>query len=306
MSNSKTAINLSILFAATILAVTGVVSCQRGGKSVDIEQRKRIAGDLRDNKLYSAAIDEYGKILESNSLDDSQRGSINYLVARIYFDDLKDYENAAACYVRARSFDPDASYSGDLSRNLVASLEKMGRFVDARRELSAATDIDANPHEPGDVPVALIGSDTVWQSEVENQIAAMPPEMQRQFTTRQARAGYARQYVGMELMYRAALREGYDRDPEVMKDRDMMVKNLLVNKFISEKVMPGVKIDTADMHNFYLANKDDKYGGANYDSVKSQVSMDYQSQKAQSAYSEYLSKLIEAEHVTFLDHNIKD
>ena len=306
MSSGSTRVVLSITLAAALVSAAVLVSCQAGGKTVDVEQRKRIAGDLRDNKLYAAAIDEYGKILESNSLDDSRRGNINYLIARIYFDDLKDYENAAAYYVRARSYDPNASYNSDLSRNLVASLEKLGRFVDARRELSSVTDIDAKPHQAGDVPVALIGTDTVWQSEVENQIAAMPPDMQKQFVSRQARADYARQYVGMELVYRAALREGYDRDPEIMKDKDMLIKNLLVNKFLSEKVMPGIKVDTADVRNFYLANKDDKYGGAPYDSVKSQVFMDYQSQKAQSAYTDYLSKLVDAEHVTFLDHNIKN
>ena len=306
MSVSRTRIGLSVALIAALLSAAILVSCQSGGKTVDIEQRKRIAGDLRDNKLYTAAIDEYGKILESNALDDTQRGNINYLIARIYFDDLKDYENAAAYYVRARSYDPNASYSSDLSRNLVASLEKMGRFVDARRELSESTDINAKPHKAGDTPVALIGSDTVWQSEVENQIAAMPPDMQKQFVTRQARADYARQYVGMELMYRAALREGFDRDPEVMKDKEMLIRNLLVNKFLTEKVMPGIKVDTADVRNFYLANKADKYGSAPYDSVKSQVFMDYESQKAQKAYADYLSKLVDAEHVTFLDYNIKD
>jgi len=172
MSLSRTRIVLSVALVVALAGAAVLVSCQSSGKTINIEQRKRIAGDLRDNKLYTAAIEEYGKILESGTLDDTQRGNINYLIARIYFDDLKDYENAAAYYVRARSYDSNASYSSDLSRNLVASLEKLGRFVDARRELSESTDINAKPHKTGDTPVALIGTDTVWLSEVENQIAA--------------------------------------------------------------------------------------------------------------------------------------
>jgi tetratricopeptide (TPR) repeat protein len=304
MLSKSTTITLAFASLALLLGACAV-TCQNSGKAVDVEQRKQIAGDLRDNKLYTAAIEEYQKILDSDALDNTQRGNINYLIARICFDDLKDYEAAAAYYVRARSYNADASYSSDLARNLVASLEKLGRVVDARRELSAVTDINAGPHQTGDIPVALIGPDTVWQSEVEARIQSMPTDMQKQFVSRQARSDFARQYVGMELMYRAAVREGYDRDPEIMRSKEILYKNLLVEKFVRDRVMPEVKIDTADIRNFYLAHKAGTYKSAPFDSVKAQVLMDYQSQKAQSAYLDYLSKLIKSENVTFLDHNIK-
>jgi hypothetical protein len=282
------------------------ISCRQSGETVDIDQRKKLAGELRDNKLYASAIEEYRKILDAGVLDDGQRGNINYLIARIYFEDLKDYRNAAAYYVRARTYDPEGSYMPEASRNLVAALEKLGQFVDANRELSAVTDINSGPRPAGDLPVALIRDDTVWLSTVEAQIQSLPAEAQKQYLTKQAREEFVRQYVGLELMYKAALREGYERTPEMMKAKEQLFRNLLIEKFVVGKVMPEIRIDTLDARNFYLANKEERYDDAPYDSVKARVFLDYQAEKAGAVYTDYIARLVEAEKVTFLDHNIRD
>lgn len=105
-------------------------------------------------------------------------------------------------------------------------------------------------------------------------------------------------------MYRAALREGMDRDPEVAERKDQVIKSLVVQKYLSEKVFPEMELDSADVRNFYLANRDTRYGSKPYDSVRAEVFMDYQSQKAQAAYAQYLDDLAKAENVEFLDQNL--
>jgi tetratricopeptide (TPR) repeat protein len=282
-----------------------VAGCDGQVDGPDVEKQKRLAGELRDNKLFSAAIEEYRKVLASDRLDDEQRGNINYLIARIYFEDLKDYRQAAAYYVRARAYNPEASHMPETSRNLVASLEKLGQFVDARRELGAVADVDAGPRQADDRPVALISGDTVWMSEVEAEIQVMPGELQNQLGTLRARVEFVRQYVGTELLYRAAVREGYDRDPEVIKNVGLLTRKLVLDRYVAEKVMPEVRIDTVDVRNYYLANKDSLYGGAVYDSVRTRVFFDYQTQKAEAAYTQYLNRLTRSENVTFLDKNVR-
>ncbi|HEX2897117.1 MAG TPA: tetratricopeptide repeat protein, partial [candidate division Zixibacteria bacterium] len=93
-----------------------------------IEISKNLAGDLRDNKLYESAIEEYQKILEFSNLEILEQANINYLIARIYFEDLQNYQEAAAYYLRAKTLNPDASFASEASRNLVTSLEKMGHL----------------------------------------------------------------------------------------------------------------------------------------------------------------------------------
>jgi tetratricopeptide (TPR) repeat protein len=294
-----------ILVLATLSLTLVVASCQKAGVTVDADQAKKLAGELRDNKLFSAAIDEYRRLLINGELSNPEKGNVSYLIGKIYFEDLKDYEDAAAYFVRAKEYDPNGSYMSEASQNLVASLEKIGHLIDAKRELNQAANLDKPSSVPGDVPVAKIGTSTIWRSEIEQRIQSLPPEAQKQLMSAEARKNFARQYVGVELMYRAALREGYDRDPEIRARQDLVVKNLLVQKYVENKVMPAVKIDTVDVRNFYVANKSDHYKNQPYDSVKVQVFMDYQNTKMEAAYADYITKLAAAEQVEFLDNNVR-
>lgn len=293
-----------ILIALLLCGLAVVAGCNAGGPKLDVDKAKKIAGELRDNKLYAAAIEEYRAILQDGGLDDSQKGNISFLIGKIYFEDLNDYASAAAWYVRAREYDQNGSFVTEASQNLVVSLEKMGHHLDARRELGAATDIDAKPQVPGDLAVAKVGGRTIYRSEIEKQIQSLPEQTQRQITSKESKREFLRQYVGVELMYRAALREGMDRDPEVAERKDQMIKSLVVQKYLAEKVFPEMELDSADVRNFYLANRDTRYASKPYDSVRAEVFMDYQSQKAQAAYAQYLDDLAKAENVEFLDQNL--
>ncbi len=290
-----------------ILALFAAVSCSdNSGDATDAVQRhKRLAGELRDNKLYRAAIEEYQGILDDAELDNKTRANINYLVAKIYYENLESYDEAAAYYVRARALDPEGSFVEEASRKLVASLEKMGRMLDAKRQLSAVTDIDAAPRVEGDVAVARVGGVTIWLSEIERQIQTLPPEMQKQFLSRQAKIAFVHNYVATELLYHAAVREDYGSDPEIKRRQRMLYKKLLVDRYVIDKVMPQIHIDTADVRNYYLAHKEDRYDNAPYDSVKATVFLDYQGEKAEAAFSDYISQLARIEKVEFLDQNVK-
>jgi len=302
--DNLTAVNLVTIVLITVLILISCSGSESSSSASQIEIRKNLAGELRDNKLYESAIEEYQNILESGNLNIQEQANINYLIARIYFDDLQKYEEAAAYYLRAKTLNPDASFAGEASRNLVTSLEKMGHLIDAKRQLDQMTEIDSTPRTKGDVAIARIGGVPIWLSEVEERIQSLPPDVQKQFQSKEAKREFARQYVGTELLYRAAIRENMGENPEIKKREQMIHKNLLVDKYLVEKVMPEVKIDTLDVRNFFKANKE-RYDGKPYDSVRAQVFMDYQSEKAQAAYGEYISKLAQIEKVEFLESNIK-
>lgn len=291
-------------FALIMLALGMLVGCSGSQPSLDVEKSKLIAGELRDNKLFHAAIGEYEKILTFGNIDDAQRGNISFLIGRTYYDDLKDYGNAAAWFVRAREYNENADYSVEASEKLVASLERMGHSFDAKRELTQAANADKPAQTEGGVIVARIGNDPIYMSEIEKHMQNLPSNVQASLNNPAARKEFVRQYVGVELLYRAATREGYAKDPEVLERQDQMLKTLIVQKYMSEKVLPELNIDTVDVRNYYLANKS-RYAGQPYDSVKSHVYMDYQSEKAESAYGTYIDRLAQAEHVEFLDQNIK-
>jgi tetratricopeptide (TPR) repeat protein len=295
----------SRVFLVAVALGALALSCSQADRSAQIEMHKRLAGELDNNNLPLAAVDEYQKALALDGLSDQERGNLCYLIARIYFDNVKDYKNSAAYYIRAKGYDPQGSYTTEASRNLVASLEKLGNVLDARRNLNASTNIDHKAADQNDVVVARLGGREIWLSEVEKQIQLLPPEVQSKLANRQAKLEYVHQYVGVELLYAAAVREDYPSKPEIQAQRELMEKRLVVDNFVSEKVMPGVQVDTADLRNFYVANKDSLYRGEPLDSVKSQVWRDYQNRKAETAYNEYIMHLAQAEKVEFLDQNVR-
>ena len=291
--------------ASAVVVILLMAGCsQAPDYSKAIAMHKKLAADLVDNRLYQSAVDEYKEILALPGLDEKTRANIYYLIGKIYFENLQEYQNAAGYYVRANSLDPDGSFSQEASKNLVTSLEKMGRMMDASRELSSLTSIDTTAPEPGDVKVASINDDPIWLSQLDDAIQQLPASMQKQYRTHAEKAKFLRQYVAAEMMYRAALREGYDKDPEIKKQYDAMLHDLLVSKYLSEKVMKNQKIDTSDVHNFFLANKDSLYAGKDYKDVRSQVYQDYKTRKAQETLSSYLEKFMQAEKVKFYDENV--
>lgn len=291
-----------VLFAACLSALVG---CSGQDISGSIDLHTKLASELINNHLYSAAVQEYQMILALPGVASEKLANVNFLIGRVYYENLRDYEQAAGYFVRAKTLDPAGSFVEEASKDLVACLERSGRVLDARRELGSVTDIDTTAHRAGDLAVAKLDGRTIWRSEVEEQIPQLPPSIQKQLLNPEAKAKYLRNYVGVELLYSAACREKMNSDPTLIRQKDQLFKKLVVQKYVETRVMPGVSIDTADVRNFYLANKDTRYKGMPFDSARAQAFMDYESQKTESAYGEYLSKLASASHVEFLDQNLK-
>jgi tetratricopeptide (TPR) repeat protein len=265
---------------------------------------KKLAGELTDNNLPEAAIEEYGMILEKAVLDDTERGAINYLIGKIYFEDIGDYEQAAAYYIRARSLDPSGSYITEAGKNLITCLERMGRRLDARRELDwqAGAEPDSTT-SPGKI-VARVGSFNISVADFNAAIAALPTEMQQQLSGREERRKFLDQMIGRELIYHAALREGMERDSRMQKELKELEKEYLVQYYTQVKIAPTVKPDSAELQLYFDANKD-KYGDKSFDTVRDEVMQAYINYIGQKAINEYIGTLLDAEPVQVFEENLK-
>ena len=99
-----------MLAAALLLSVLAGLFAACNDTAADetaLDRHKKLAGELRDTKLYRAAIEEYEKLLDMPGVENVTRANVNYLIAKIYFENIADYEQAAAYYVRARALDPE-------------------------------------------------------------------------------------------------------------------------------------------------------------------------------------------------------
>lgn len=269
-----------------------------------VEQSKKLAGELADNNLPAAAIEEYRRVLDKGNLDDAAKGAVCYLIGKTYFEDIGDYENAAAYYVRARSLDPNAAYNTEAGKNLIAALEKMGRRLDARRELDRQTAlIPDTGAAPGKI-VAKVGGRDITVAEFNEAVRMLPQEMQDKLTSPEEKRKVLDQIVGRELIYNAAVREGMDRDPAILRDLKSLEKDYLTQYFIRQKVAPTINPDAAELEMYFKANKE-KYGGKELAEVRDQVTQDYIMYKGQKAIGDYINSLTQVEKVQVFEENLR-
>lgn len=301
---------LGLLFSAAGLVVVVLIyfSLQSGPNSEAASRAKRLAGELADNNLPEAAIEQYQQLLSSSSITNSERGAINYLIAKLYFEKMGNYQEAAAYYIKARYLDSDASYSVEAGRNLIASMEKMGRRLDARRELARQVSSDgslsSDSSSGSEKLIARVGDYKITLSDFNRAVESLPFERRESLTTPEAKTEFARQMVGKELLYRAAVREGFDRDPDMLKDIMLLEKEFISQYFIRQKIVPSVQPDTAGMNLFYRANLE-KYGGRAIGEVNTVLRQDYIDYLAQNAINEYINQLIVAEPVKIYKENLR-
>ncbi len=292
-----------VMLGAVVFYITGG---SQSGKSDSEATERKLAGELADNNLPRAAIEEYKIILDDKKLDDKTRGNLYYLIGKMYYEGLSDYENGAAYFIRARTIYPEGSYFTEAGKSLIACLEKMGHIMDAKRELDKAVNIDsvAAAHE-GEKLVAKIGDVPVYESQIDKEIQKLPPDMQKEYTTRQKRLEALNQYIQMQLIYKDAVRKGMENDPEVQQAANDVIRQAVISKYIKENIIPPDQIDTVDVFNYYLAHKNDKYGGKDYADVKADVLQDYGREKFQKALSDYVNNLAAIEKVQIFEENVQ-
>jgi tetratricopeptide (TPR) repeat protein len=284
-----------------VLLVYGAVT-PHGRKEAAVDAKK-LAGELADNNLPDAAIEEYKKILDDGSLTDAERGAVCYLIAKTCFENIGDYETAAAYYIRARALDPDASYAEEAAKSLIACLERLGRRLDAKRELDHYTSLSPDTgRSPGKI-IARIGDRQITDADLMIELQLLPAEMQSRFASRDEKLKFLHSMIGRDLIYHAALREGFDRENDVQRDLRRLEKEYLIQYYTRQKIAPNVKLDTAGVRLYYQANKE-KYGDKSFEEAREQVVQDYFNFSGQKEIGEYMNALMQAENVRIFEENV--
>ncbi len=308
-SRERTSIFLSV--AGLILAVASLAAIMLVYASLPkkhtgefVQTAKMLAGELADNNLPQAAIEEYQKVLDNGPLTNGERGAIHYLIGDLYFNDVGDYEQAAAHYVRARALDENAPYNVEAGKKLITCLERLGRRQEAQRELNVQANLNPDTSQTPGKLVAKVGSTNITLADFEQAIDGLPQEMQDKLSDPAEKRKFLDQMIGRELIYHAALREGLDKNADAQQALKDIEKDYLVQYYTRQKIAPTVKPDSADVMLYYNAHKD-KYGGKDFADVRDDVLQDYIRYIGQKAINDYIGTLMQAEPVQVFDENVK-
>lgn len=244
-----------------LLAVLGVQIVAVGGRSapaVDPEEIRKFAASLESQELYRQAVDEYLRYLETAAVPDEQRANLWYRVGSIHLDELGDYENALAAFLRVSHFYPQSAVAREAEKRMIRCYEGLKRGYDAQKRLERMTDLNPEEEPAGGGPaVAQVGDRTITLERLERDIAAMPAFMRERYGTPEGKREYLRQLVFQELLYDAALRKEYQTDPEVRRAVRDFEKNLLAQKVYEEEIAAKAEAADSAVQLYYEARKDE-------------------------------------------------
>ena len=253
------------------------------------------------------------KYLEKNSLEDVEKVKISFKLANIFYN-RSNYEKALAWLYFAEHLNQDSKLKTQLSQKIIATLENLKKFADARYALTKRTQLndrtkDSNTNaadagiSSGDAVVAKIGGQEITQKEIDRAISKLPVKIAQNFSTEQGRENFLRQYVAETVLFRKAIRQGIDDRPEFREKIKDLKRSLLLQEMIQKK-MADFKPTPMDLKNFYEANKQ-SFGDKPFKEVQKEVGEKYSGQKLSEIYQALIIEAAQTEKVEFFPDKIQ-
>jgi peptidyl-prolyl cis-trans isomerase C len=104
-------------------------------------------------------------------------------------------------------------------------------------------------------PIVIAAGDlTIRQSEFESALKTLPAEYQ-QYAAGPGKKQFAEDYLRMKMLATEGLKAGLDKDPDVVRQLELMRENLVANAQL-EKIQKSITLSDADLQKVYDANKD--------------------------------------------------
>ena len=305
---------LSVMGAAIFMGVFGCSG--KSGSDLDPVLVREFANTLYNQQLFTQAIREYNKYLTEYDVSDEEQANINFIIANIYFERQKDYENALAHYLKVKHLFPESRLVTEANKQIVACLERLERSVDAQQALAESAVIDPADipeRRPGEV-IARIGKREITQGDLDFEISQLPPYMQNEFKDREKKLEFLKGYIATELLYDTAKRKGLDKDSDVIFGAFQSKKRLMVDKLVQEEISQKIELDESTLELFFKAHKDryaEKDDGGNiieeklFSDVKEQVAQDYAQQQFQEKYESLIRRMMSAEEAQIFESRVK-
>ena len=120
----------------------------------------------------------------------------------------------------------------------------------------AQTQPAAKTAQPSADPIVIAaGNLTIRQSEFENAIKTLPQEYQ-QFAMGPGKKQFAEDFLRMKMLAAEGVKGGLDKDPEVVRQLNLMRENLIANAQLN-KIEKGITISEADLQKAYDSRKNE-------------------------------------------------
>ena len=306
------------LMAVLLLAAILGGGCQQDQSKpkYDISTLRDYANALYNRQLYHQAVEEYNEILQNYEMDDSEAANLNYIIGDIYFERIRDYENAFTYYLKIKHLYKESNLVDEVNKKMVACLARLERSADAQQVLEEAALLDpsqARTQRPGEV-VAKIGKRRITTGDLEHELSQLPPYLRTQYNDKSKKIEFLRRFITTELLYDSAKRKGLERDKDVIEATFQAKKEFMAQKLLEDEISKDIDIKDSDVELYYQANKE-KYAEKDNEGkvvgtkplaeVKTKVMQDVIRAKQKEAYDLLIQRLMRAENVEIFDDKVQ-
>jgi hypothetical protein len=306
------------MFKKILYALVGsffLVSCSGGGAglSIGVEKQKELANELKGKGLYPQAVAEFKKLQEKGNLSKKEDANISYLVGKIYMENMNDYQNALAEFVRVKVLLPEGDLSKEVNTRTIECLERLGKPLDAQREMEKYSTMNKKQELAKGTIVAKIRNRNVTKEEMDNEIQKLPAYVQEMYKDDSKKVDFLRQYIATELMYDSAKRKNFENDKEIVEKAFQAKRSFMVQKLLEEEIRGKLNVSAGDLKNYYEVHKKDyvekdkdkKEKQKTFEESLESVKQAYAMEKQQEIYQQLISQLLKAEKVTIYEDIFK-
>ncbi len=305
-----------LLFFILLIALITGCSENKTEPAIGKSNARDFANVLYNRQLFHQSIQQYEFYLNSYDLDVTEQANINYVIGDIYFERMRDYENALAYYLKIKYLYPESKLVTEANKKIVACLERLQRSEDAIQALEETTSLEPDKirkKRPGAV-VAKIGDREITQGDIDFELNQLPPYLRSQFNTKEKKLQFVQQYLLTEILYDKAKREELDKEAEIIEAAFQAKREIMVQHLLKKEIEQRVKIEPADVELYYNANKE-KYAEKDdegnikrqksFDEVKQQAAQDLIMERQQEALEQMTAQLMRAESAEIYEDKLQ-
>ncbi len=301
--------SIQLLIGVAIVSTMTILEKDEYG---DLALHRDIGNRLQAAGVTDQAIISYEKFLDNPRIAGTERSKMAFTLGTLN-EENGAYEKALGWYYQVAVADPTSQYKNDADKRIVALLERLKKFSAAKYALKTSTSL-AGETKSGGVIVAKIDSKPIYLDQLNQALDKLPPQLKKQFGSKEGKKQYLQKYIADELMVLKAHKLQYHKEKGIIKQLEDIEKQLLVQRIIKEEISDKIKVDLKDLENYFTANKErytpkgkgkKKNKNVKFEDVQEQVINDYKMEKMQSLYQQVVTDILKIEKVELFPEKVK-
>jgi len=104
--------------------------------------------------------------------------------------------------------------------------------------------------------LAKVDNTAITQADFDREFKALPDYARQMFTDASGREKFLNEIINKELLYKEAIKKGFDKSPEFSKKIEEFKKLTLVSEVFEKEIMAKAKVSDQDIKDYYDKNKD--------------------------------------------------